>query len=162
MKASLLSAGALVAMTLSAGASAQDVLIRGATVHTLEHSQPKARTDVLVRNGKVAAIASNLSADGAVQVIEANGRPVTPGIFGSLGGLGLDEVTQSDSSLRADSSQGVRLHPEFDSSVAFNPRSINIPVARIEGVTWTVLAPGASDSFMAGQGAAITLDGETR
>ncbi|MBL8264739.1 amidohydrolase family protein [Steroidobacter sp.] len=149
-------------MTLSSGASAQDVLIRGATVHTLEHSQPKTRTDVLVRNGKVAAIGSDLAAPNAIPIVEANGRPVTPGIFGSLGGLGVDELGQYDSSLRADNSQGVRLHPEFDASIAFNPRSINIPVARIEGVTWTVLAPGASDSFMAGQGAAVTLDGATR
>ncbi len=51
--------------------------------------------------------------------------------------------------------------PEFDVTLAFNPRSVLVPVARIEGLTWTVLAPGSvpGGNFLAGQGAAVTLDG---
>jgi hypothetical protein len=49
--------------------------------------------------------------------------------------------------------------PEFDVTRAFNPRSIVLPVARVEGVTWAMLAPTAEHSLIAGQGAAVTLDG---
>ncbi len=49
--------------------------------------------------------------------------------------------------------------PELDVTVAFNPRSFVVPITRIEGVTWTVLAPNAGDSIIAGQGSAVTLDG---
>jgi hypothetical protein len=48
--------------------------------------------------------------------------------------------------------------PEFDVTLAYNPRSTLVPVTRIEGLTWTVLVPG-SDSIIGGQGAAVTLDG---
>jgi hypothetical protein len=46
-------------------------------------------------------------------------------------------------------------------SAAYNGRSVLVPVTRIEGMTWTVLNPGvaASGNFLAGQGAAVTLDG---
>ena len=49
--------------------------------------------------------------------------------------------------------------PEFDVTPAFNSRSIVLPVARIEGVTWSMLAPYAADSLVVGQGSAVTLDG---
>jgi hypothetical protein len=49
--------------------------------------------------------------------------------------------------------------PELDVTQAFNPRSFVVPVTRVEGVTWTVLAPGNGDSIIGGQGAAVTLDG---
>jgi hypothetical protein len=49
--------------------------------------------------------------------------------------------------------------PEFDITLAFDPQSTLVPVARIEGITWTVLTPGSGDSIIAGQGAAVTLDG---
>ena len=48
-----------------------------------------------------------------------------------------------------------------DVTTAYNPRSVLVPVARVEGLTWTVLTPGSGPggSFLAGQGAAVTLDG---
>ena len=49
--------------------------------------------------------------------------------------------------------------PELDVAQAFNPRSILIPVARVEGVTWTMLAPAGGDSIIGGNGAAVILDG---
>jgi hypothetical protein len=51
--------------------------------------------------------------------------------------------------------------PEFDVSTAYNGRSVLVPVTRIEGMTWTVLNPGiaTTGNFLAGQGAAVTLDG---
>src|SRR5262249_6079503 len=44
---------------------------------------------------------------------------------------------------------------------AYNPRSVLVPVTRMEGLTWSVLAPGTTEggNFLAGQGAAVTLDG---
>lgn len=151
---------ALNTLMLIAPVEAQDVLIRGATVHTLEQPEPRVGTDVLLRHGKIAAIAAGLPAAQGVQVIEARGRALTPGIFGSLGALGLDDLTHSDATMSAQVSDGARLRPEFDATRAYNPNSVNIPIARIEGVTWTMLAPRAPGSFMAGQGAAFKLDGD--
>ncbi len=57
----------------------------------------------------------------------------------------------------------MQLRPEFDPTPTFNPRSVAVPVARIAGVTWTVLDPGRPSTgggmFLTGQGSAVTLDG---
>src|SRR5206468_1928993 len=122
----------------------------------------------LVRNGKVAAVGNALTAPAGATVIEAKGRALTPGFFGGLSAIGLEEVQQeggtADESLVVrEAFQDVQLRPEFDPTIAFNPRSTLVPVTRIEGVTWTVLAPGAPEggggTFIQGQGAAVTLDG---
>ena len=55
------------------------VLIRDATVWTQAADGILEHTDVLLENGKIAAIGTDLSARDAL-VIDANGRHVTPGI----------------------------------------------------------------------------------
>ncbi|TRZ43603.1 amidohydrolase family protein [Robertkochia solimangrovi] len=58
----------------------QDVLFKNATVWTSEEDGILEGTDVLVKNGKIAAIGKNLSAGGAV-IIDATGKHLTPGII---------------------------------------------------------------------------------
>lgn len=150
---------AALLVSLSFTIDAQDVLIRNATVHTLEQREPLLRTDVLVRSGRVAEIGRSLEVPQDVAVVDAAGKPVTPGVFGGVGGLGVGETVSGDSSLTLGAPQEPHFFAEFDVSLAFNPRSFTIPVARVEGITWTVLAPDAGGSFVAGQGGAVTLDG---
>jgi hypothetical protein len=144
--------------------AAQELLIRNATVHTASAKGTLKNTDVLVRAGSVAAIGSALTAPAGATVIDAQGRELTPGLFGGLTGTGIDEIaeesTTTDSTLNLKSpASGQQWRPELDVTLAFNPHSLLIPVTRIEGVTWTMLAPNPGDSIMAGQGAAVTLDG---
>ena len=73
-------------------ASAQDLLIRNATVHTVTERGTLERADVLVRNGRIAAVGSGLAAAGAA-VVDANGRALTPGLFGGITALGVVEVS---------------------------------------------------------------------
>jgi catechol 2,3-dioxygenase-like lactoylglutathione lyase family enzyme len=153
---------------LAASAVAQDVLIRGAEVHTVAEQGKLAGADVLVRDGKIAAVGTGLTAPAGVAVIDAKGRPLTPGLFGGIGGLGIEEVSLEpatvDSTLAFGAQQppaDAQWRPEFDVTLAFNPRSTLVPVARVEGLTWSVIAPGSvpGGSFVAGQGGAVTLDG---
>ena len=46
-------------------ANAQDVLIRGATVHTVGEQGVLSNADVLVRDGKIAAVGTGLSCSAA-------------------------------------------------------------------------------------------------
>jgi hypothetical protein len=157
----------LLVGALSTGAASADVLIRGARVHTVTPKGTLENTDVLVRGEKIAAIGTRLQAPAGATVIEANGRALTPGIFGGLTGIGLQEVqiepSTNDGSL-ADTMplHEMQLRPEFDPTPQFNPRSVTIPIARVAGVTWTVLSPGRPASggmFLTGQGSAVTLAG---
>jgi Amidohydrolase family len=145
-------------------APAQDLLIRNARVHTAAAAGTLEHADVLVRDGRIAGVGSHLAARAGATVVEANDRPVTPGLFGGLTQIGLEEVdleaSTYDAKLELDAPAWQHMwRPEFDVTPAFNPRSILLPVARIEGVTWAMLAPVSSQSLVAGQGTAVTLDG---
>ncbi len=163
MKPLILTIMAAGAMACAQGAMAQDFLIRGATVHTSSAKGTLKNTDVLVRGGLIAAIGSDAAAPG-VTVIDAKGRDLTSGLFGGLTDIGLEEIAEENQTI--DSTLNLKApawdqqwRPELDVTLAYNPRSIVIPVTRVEGVTWTVLTPVAGDSIIGGQGAAVTLDG---
>jgi len=156
---------ALAGAVFTAGAvAAQDFVIRGATVHTVAAQGTLKNADVLVHGGLIAAVGTALAAPAGTAVVEAKGRALTPGLFGGLANLGLEEVSEEAVTLDSTLNQKApawqqQWRPEFDASLAFNPRSTLVPVARIEGVTWTMLAPSSGDSIIGGQGAAVTLDG---
>ena len=159
--------GLLCALAGAAGggaASAQDLVIRGATVHTLTSQGTLKNTDVLIRSGTIAAIGAGLAVPPGATVVEARARELTPGLFGGLTNLGLEEISQEPSTvdwtlnLKAPAWEQ-QWRPELDVAQAFNPRSLLIPVARVEGITWTMLAPAGGDSIIGGQGAAVILDG---
>jgi hypothetical protein len=154
----------VLALSASGAALAQDVLIRGATVYTSTAKGTLTNTDVLIRDGKIHSIGSGLSSNGTV--IDAKGRALTPGMFAGLSTIGIQEVSQESTTDDASIGLGapayeMQWRPEFDVSAAYNGRSVLVPVTRIEGMTWTVLNPGiaGSGNFLAGQGAAVTLDG---
>ena len=50
---------------------------------------------------------------------------------------------------------------EFDVTTAYNPESVLIPVARVEGYGWALLAanPTSGGSFIGGQGGVVRFDG---
>ncbi len=148
-------------------ASAADILIRNAEVHTLSSAGKLANASVLIRNGKIAAVGPNVQAPAGATVVEANGKPLTPGLFAGLTAIGIEEVSAEastvDEYLKLNApGHPMQWRPEFDVTLAYNPRSVLLPVAQTEGLTWTVIEPGSSSdggSLIAGQGAAITLDG---
>ena len=154
---------ALLALAFAAGA--QDLLVRNATVHTATDRGTLEGTDVLVRNGRIAAIGTGLDPAGA-QVVEAGGRPLTPALFGGITGIGIEEVSAEDPTTDASlalgaATQQMVVRPEFDVTLAYNPASVLVPVARIEGIGWTLLGANATfgGSIIGGQGGVVRLDG---
>ncbi|MFY2763106.1 amidohydrolase family protein [Arenimonas sp. MALMAid1274] len=157
-----------LALAVALPASAQDLLIRNATVHPGAAPGVLKDHDVLVQGGVVRAIGVDLAAPAGVAEVDAKGRSLTPGLFGGLTGLGIKEVSGEVATVDANLSLGTSVpapesawRPEFDVDLAFNPASVAIGVNRVEGVTWTVLSPGSQPggSFVAGQGSAVLLDG---
>jgi len=158
---------ALAATLLAASgvACAQDVLIRNATVHTATARGTLQSADVLVRNGRIAAVGSSLAAGNAT-VIDAQGKPLTPALFGGITDIGVEEVSAEaptvDTALAlGENAADMQVRPEFDVTLAYNPESVLVPVARVEGIGWTLLSAGsrAGGSLVAGQGGVVRLDG---
>ena len=140
------------------------MLIRDATVHTMSSAGVLQHTDILISDGKIAEMGHGLGAPSNAEIIDAGGRPVTPGLFGGLGHLGIEEITEEpvgqDYALKLGA-----MRPEFDVTPAFNPDSIVLGVNRIGGITFAMLAPsaaagkGAAGTIIAGQGSMARLDG---
>jgi imidazolonepropionase-like amidohydrolase len=57
------------------------LLVEGATLISPERSQPLASADVLIRNGRIAAIGSRLRTAGNVRRIDGRGRYLIPGLI---------------------------------------------------------------------------------
>jgi imidazolonepropionase-like amidohydrolase len=139
-------------------------VIRGATIHTLSQQGTLKNADVLVRGGVITSVGPAVAVPAGATIVDAKGRDLTPGLFGGMANLGLEEVAEEsqtvDSTLNAKAPDWQQQwRPELDVTLAYNPHSVLVPVARIEGITWTVLAPDSGDGIMGGQGAAVTLDG---
>ncbi len=148
-------------------AAAETLLIRNARVHTVDTAGTLEASDVLVRDGKIAAIGKALVATDA-RVVEGNGRPLTPGLFAGMTALGLEEVSAEVSTVDNSYTPGatvpandITMRPEFDVGYAYNPDSQVIPVQTAEGISYSVLAPstGPGGTVINGQGGMITLDG---
>jgi imidazolonepropionase-like amidohydrolase len=145
-------------------AQAQTVAIRGATVHTAGPAGTLEDGTVIIADGRIVAVGPDLPIPAGAEVIQATGKIVTPGLFDAHGYLGIVEV-----SLVGETADHQPMGPSytaaFEVADAVNPRSMLIPVNRIEGITRAVVTPapaamaepGASPGPISGLGSVIQL-----
>ena len=138
---------------------AEALFVNDATVHTMARGVVLQNADILVRDGRVKAIGRELPVPPDATVIEADGRPVTPGFFAGISRLGLVEITLEEPGVVPGQPPTTDLRPEFDVARDYDPLSSAIPVTRIEGHTWTVLEAARAGSLIGGQGRAAWLNG---
>ena len=142
-------------------AFAQDLLITGANLHTQSAAGIIENTDILIKDGHIERIAPRIPTNKMIRVIDAGGRPVTPALFAGVTVSGLSEVDAVseavDSSYRELYTE--LMHPEFDVRMVYNPHSSVIPIARIEGFGFTLLAARGGDKTLSGQGGLVRFDG---
>jgi imidazolonepropionase-like amidohydrolase len=151
-------ASLLVCGLLTAGqAAAQALFVNDATVHTMGPQAVLQDADILVRDGRIKAVGKDLPVPADAVLIEAGGRPVTPGFFAGITQLGLAEITMEEQPLPIAQAAEV-LRPEYDVTPTYNPLATAIPVTRIEGYTWSVLEASRPASIVGGQGRAVVLD----
>jgi len=150
----------------TAPAPAAELLIRGARVHTLGPQGTLDSADVRIREGRVVEVGQGLTAGADAAVVEANGRPLTPGLFGGITALGVSEIslepsTVDNSPAKSGGAAPLDVRPELDVTVAFNPASAVIGVNRIEGITFAMVAPEPmpGGAILAGEGSVARLDG---
>jgi len=145
-------------MIFSATLQAQTIMIRGATVYTMGDEGILENTDVFVSGGKIQKIGKDLPVPQDIYVFNAEGKPLTPGLFAGITNLGITEVSAVAESV--DGGLALKeMRPEFNVLPAYNPNSSLIPVTRIEGFSFTLLGAGAQGSIFGGQGRLVVLDG---
>lgn len=161
-------AAALAALVAAAPAlPAQVVAITGGTVYPV--SGPKvAGATVLIRDGKVVAVGTDVAVPAGARRIDATGKVVTPGFIhvATQAGLGVgraQEWNDADDEYTAiggtsDASRQGDVKPSFNVREGIDPQAIAIPVTRAGGVTTALSLP--SGGMIAGQGVVIDLAGE--
>lgn len=127
-------------LVVSATAQAQTTAIVGARVHTVGPAGTIDNATIVIENGSVRAVGSNVSAPSGARVIDADGQVVTPGLFTPFGQLGLVEVGFSAGPLDG-MQRGEQFTAAFDVADAFNRRSTLVAINRADGVTRALVAP---------------------
>ena len=102
-----------------------------------------AKKDILIDEGQIILVEDSIGDVGAENVINAEGKYVTPGliVFSSLGLLEIGALPQTN-----DASSDI-YNAGFDPSKAYNPFSQAVRLNRAKGVSSTVHVPGASGYF---------------
>ena len=131
-------------------------LLKNATVVTVTKGT-LANTSVLLENGKISKVGTNLSSDGA-EVIDCTGLFIYPGIIDGGTRLGLVEVSSVPETV--DYADVGNVTPNMQALTTVNPNSEAIGVTRVSGVT-TVLTVPSSGGLFPGTAALINLNGYT-
>ena len=111
-----------------------DVLVRGGTLLTVTQGTLEG-TDLLILDGRISAIGQDLEAPDGIQVIEATGMFVMPGIIDAHSHIGISNVNESSAPVTAQVSVGDVL----------NPYSISIYRALSGGVTTSHVMHGSAN-----------------
>lgn len=88
-----------------------DILIKNATVWTSEKEGILKNTDVLVKNGKIAAIGKNLNSATAT-IIDGTGKHLTPGIVDEHSHIAAASINEGGQSVTSEVRIGDNLNPE--------------------------------------------------
>ncbi len=130
-------------------------LIRGGTVVT-GTGEKLANTNILVRNGRIAQMGTNVTANDA-KVIDAAGKFVYPGMVDANTGIGLTEIGGVQTmSMRSEMGQ---FNPHIRALVGLNVESEILGVTRMNGVTSVITSP--TGGSISGQATLINTAGWT-
>jgi imidazolonepropionase-like amidohydrolase len=131
------------------------ILLRGATVHTVSGGT-LSPGDVLIQDGKIAAVGKSLPAQNA-EIVDLTGRQLYPGLIALDTTLGLTEL---DAVRATDDTREVGDYtPDVQSWIAVNPDSELLAVARGGGIAY--FEPAPRGNIVSGQSALVRLDGWT-
>ena len=142
------------AVAIIAPLGAQTIAITGGKVYPVSGPPIESGTVVIV-NGKIAAVGSNVPIPAGALRIDATGKIVTPGFVNSSTQLGVQEVSQV-SDTRDMSARGKdNIAAAFTVWDGLNPSSVMMAPARKEGITSFIVMP--TGGLVAGQAALLDV-----
>jgi imidazolonepropionase-like amidohydrolase len=139
--------------------------IRGARIVTLA-GEPIEKGTLVIRDGRISEVGPDVAVPAGAKIIEADGLEVYPGIMDAVSQLGLTEVGAIP--VTNDTVELGDFNPQIRAATAIHPASEHIAVARANGITHAVAAPGSFSDFggvggfgIQGQASLVNLDGWT-
>ena len=119
------------------------MLIKNGLIHDAIHADAY-RADIAVRDGKIAAIAPDLTADVDEEIIDAAGQQVYPGFIDAHSHLGLDNYGMGFEG-HDYNEMGDIVASHLRAIDSFNPQDEAIPMALAGGVTTVGTGPGSAN-----------------
>ncbi len=119
--------------------------------------EPIPNGDILIEDGRIAAIGVDLDVPPDAEIIDATGLFVYPGFIDAFSTFGLEEI--GSIAATRDTRELGRENPELRASWAINPDTVHIATSRLNGTTAALVAP-AGGTFP-GQAALIKMHGWT-
>lgn len=164
-------AGALVAVGASGQTPAREtaaaptlLAIKDARIVTVSGDVIE-RGTVVIQGSRILSVGAAAPIPASAQVIEGEGLHVYPGFFDAMSQLGLTEIGSVNAT--NDISETGAFNPQIAAATAVHPASDHLPVARVNGITHAVAAPGVPSGSLGGgpviggQASAFSLDGWT-
>jgi imidazolonepropionase-like amidohydrolase len=155
----LLILGMLVFMVISGIAAPQQgkgYAIINATLVTVT-GEPIVNGTLVMEGNHIKDVGSEIEIPDDMEVIDASGLFVYPGLIDGYSTLGLSEIGAVAAT--QDAYETGIYNPHIKTAVALNPHSVHIPITRVNGITAAVVAP--SGGVISGQCALIQLKGWT-
>ena len=147
---------ALALFTPSSGAARDEIAIRGGRIVPMDGTE-MAEGTLLIENGKIESLGTNIEIPSQADVIDAAGKWVLPGMIESHTTLGTREEYESPS---ADETSDPAT-PQMLILDAINPFTKTIKQARMAGITSAMATPGRLN-VIGGQSAVVKLRGPGR
>ncbi|MEX0690605.1 MAG: amidohydrolase family protein [Gemmatimonadales bacterium] len=135
---------------------AQVIAITGGTIHTAA-GEPIRNGTIIILDGRITAVGTEVAIPAGARRIDATGKWITPGFFVLGTQIGLVEIG-SVPGTRDGSFGGSDVSASFNPLEGVNPASQLIPIARMAGVTTTMVMPGGG--LIAGQSVVLDLLGD--
>jgi imidazolonepropionase-like amidohydrolase len=145
------------ALSLILGAAslpAQTIAITGGTVYPVSGPAIEHGT-VLIRDGRIAAVGSDVAVPADAQRIDATGKIVTPGLVNAATELGIVDIGAVAQTRNVSARGQNGIAAAFTVWDGLNPVSVLIPPAREAGITSVVIAPRGG--LLSGQAAVLHL-----
>jgi imidazolonepropionase-like amidohydrolase len=144
----------LAAFSLAGQPQSKKILIANATIVpvvgvNIEHGQ------ILIENGKIAAIGVQLQDTAGAQVFDATGMFVYPGLVDAFSRYGLAEISAIAGT--DDTRELGKENPELRAAWAINPQSVHFGTGRCNGTTTALVAPAGR--VFPGMAALVKMDG---
>ena len=146
----------IVFVFLTLPVPAEEILIKNASIHTLSGAGILENADILIRDGSIAALGTDIDPSSVGKVIDASDKQVTPGLINAYTYLGVMEISQVEGTDDV-STEDEQFSSAFNIFPAVNPGSTLLPHNLIHGLTHAVVAPESNQRVFAGQGVVLQL-----
>lgn len=148
----------VVACLFAASVNAADILIDDVRIVD-SNGMSKDSQDVLIQNGKISNIASQITAPEGALVIDGSGKYLSSGFFNGSTQMGTVEVSAASGS-NDTRVENENITASFRLADAFNRHSVVIPYNRSLGLSHALVLPSKGKGLFSGVASVVNLSGE--